>query len=100
MLENIVVLLVIAAAAVFVVRRFTRGGGCGCSGCGHESHGGPAACGDSCSPPPSGPDEEKDPVCGMRVGADAIVLEHHGRKYRFCSEHCRDNFARDPGRYV
>lgn len=102
MLGNLVVLLVIAAAVVFLVRRF----GGGCSGCGHggheHHHGEGSAAGGCCSHEHSaaGAEGEKDPVCGMRVGADAVVLEHQGRKYRFCSEHCRDSFDNDPGKYV
>jgi hypothetical protein len=44
----------------------------------------------------------KDPVCGMQVEtahAPASV-EHAGHRYYFCSDHCRDSFQRDPGRYV
>jgi uncharacterized membrane protein YraQ (UPF0718 family)/YHS domain-containing protein len=34
-----------------------------------------------------------DPVCGMRVDrAKAVRLEHDGRSYAFCSEHCRARF--------
>jgi uncharacterized protein len=35
----------------------------------------------------------RDPVCGMSVDrAKAIMLEHDGRSYAFCSEHCRSRF--------
>jgi uncharacterized protein len=35
-----------------------------------------------------------DPVCGMSVDrATAHRLEHDGRTYFFCSEHCRATFA-------
>ena len=35
-----------------------------------------------------------DPVCGMTVDkATALRLEHDGRTYFFCSEHCRATFA-------
>jgi uncharacterized membrane protein YraQ (UPF0718 family) len=44
--------------------------------------------------------EERDAVCGMRTDADAPVVEHGGRTYRFCSEGCRRRFERDPGRYL
>jgi len=36
----------------------------------------------------------------MTVGHDALVVEHGGEQYRFCSAHCRDRFARDPDTYV
>ena len=36
---------------------------------------------------------ETDPVCGMHVdAAKAVRLEHDGRSYAFCSEHCRTRF--------
>jgi uncharacterized protein len=42
-----------------------------------------------------------DPVCGMKVDrAKALGLEHAGTTHYFCSEHCRDQFAADPGRYT
>jgi Cu+-exporting ATPase len=38
-----------------------------------------------------------DPVCGMQVDrAKALRLEHAGRTYFFCSEHCRGRFEADP----
>jgi Cu+-exporting ATPase len=41
---------------------------------------------------------EKDPVCGMdvRVTGGTPSFAHDGRTYHFCSEQCRDRFARDP----
>lgn len=43
-----------------------------------------------------------DPVCGMRVRKEALEVSHDyvGHRYYFCSEACRDEFARDPKRYV
>ena len=42
-----------------------------------------------------------DPVCGMKTDrAKALTAEHAGRTRYFCSEHCRDSFTADPGRYV
>ncbi len=44
---------------------------------------------------------ETDPVCGMKVSADAEhVREHDGRTYRFCSAHCAAKFEADPERYL
>jgi xanthine dehydrogenase accessory factor len=42
--------------------------------------------------------EERDPVCGMTVRADASAypFEHDGVTYHFCCAGCRDTFARDP----
>jgi len=51
-------------------------------------------------PSPSHHAAHVDPVCGMTVGHDALVVEHGGEQYRFCSAHCRDRFARDPDTYV
>ena len=44
----------------------------------------------------------RDAVCGMTVDPEgaAFTLEFEGRKYAFCSEGCRNKFARTPGDYV
>jgi len=42
-----------------------------------------------------------DPVCGMEVkngGPHAHVYER--QRFNFCSETCRDKFAREPLRYL
>ncbi|WP_341677268.1 heavy metal translocating P-type ATPase [Niveibacterium sp. SC-1] len=43
-----------------------------------------------------------DPVCGMRVRADAgkPTAEHAGVLYHFCSAHCREKFVATPERYA
>lgn len=43
-----------------------------------------------------------DPVCMMEVrsGNDTLHVQHEGKTYYFCSEHCRAAFVRNPGRYV
>jgi uncharacterized membrane protein YraQ (UPF0718 family)/YHS domain-containing protein len=43
-----------------------------------------------------------DPVCGMQVQiADApAVAEYEGRTFYFCSDRCRERFAREPERYT
>ena len=42
-----------------------------------------------------------DPVCGMTVDtATASSLSHDGRTFHFCSDGCRESFAREPGRYL
>jgi trehalose synthase len=44
--------------------------------------------------------EARDPVCGMQVDpARAPGLEHAGRRYAFCSESCRQQFAATPERF-
>ncbi len=50
-----------------------------------------------------GPDDTRDPVCGMTVAAGAAKggsHTHHGRTYHFCSVGCREKFAADPARYL
>jgi uncharacterized membrane protein YraQ (UPF0718 family)/YHS domain-containing protein len=42
-----------------------------------------------------------DPVCGMKVDrAKAVLLQHEGRTYYFCSEHCRGRFEAEPGQFL
>src|SRR6266536_514193 len=44
---------------------------------------------------------EKDPVCGMQVGADTPHrYTYGGKEYRFCSSACREQFVRNPAKYV
>src|SRR5690242_9053730 len=42
-----------------------------------------------------------DPVCGRRVeqskaGVEALMSQHHGRTYYFCSMACKQEFDRNP----
>jgi len=43
-----------------------------------------------------------DPICGMEVdeGPDAITSVYNGRTYYFCCQACKEQFDRDPARYV
>lgn len=42
-----------------------------------------------------------DPVCGMSVSESSeIQIDYNGKKYYFCSEHCRASFARKPTDYL
>lgn len=43
---------------------------------------------------------ETDPVCGMRVDAEALQTTFAGIKYAFCSEQCRQRFLANPHLYV
>lgn len=44
---------------------------------------------------------ERDPVCGMAVGEDAVAhLSHGGYEYAFCSHACLRKFLDDPARYA
>ncbi len=40
-----------------------------------------------------------DPVCGMK-GKKEIEGEYNGKKYYFCSDHCREEFEKDPVKYT
>lgn len=42
-----------------------------------------------------------DPVCGMEIDPDEAParIEHGGRTYYFCCEHCRAAFAAAPEAY-
>ena len=44
----------------------------------------------------------RDPICGMTVDPQAgkPSLDHGGRTYHFCSEHCRTKFAAAPEDYL
>jgi len=43
----------------------------------------------------------KDPVCGMAVDSGSgHNLEHAGRRYDFCSQHCAEAFSANPGKYL
>jgi len=44
---------------------------------------------------------ERDPVCGMAVGPDAVArLVHQGVEYAFCSRECLRRFLEEPDKYV
>ena len=44
----------------------------------------------------------KDPVCGMQVNKDSAVktVELEGVTYGFCSQHCYDQFSKNPEQFV
>jgi trehalose synthase len=52
--------------------------------------------------PATVPGEDQDPVCGMSVSTANAEAEATvgGRTYRFCSEACREQFVRDPERFI
>lgn len=41
----------------------------------------------------------KDPVCGMRP-TDTITSVFQGLTYKFCSDHCKQQFDADPNQYT
>lgn len=45
---------------------------------------------------------EVDPVCSMdvRVTAATPAVAHDGHTYHFCSESCRERFAKDPSKFL
>jgi Cu+-exporting ATPase len=52
---------------------------------------------------PAGAVTVRDPICGMTVdpaGPKGGSLEHAGRTYYFCSDHCRGQFADDPSPHL
>lgn len=44
----------------------------------------------------------KDPVCGMEIEEQraAAKVQHQGRTYYFCSEHCKSVFEKNPEPYL
>jgi YHS domain-containing protein len=44
----------------------------------------------------------RDPVCNMEIDEKKAVgaSEHEGVTYYFCSPVCKDEFDKDPGKYV
>ena len=43
----------------------------------------------------------QDPVCGMSVEPDTpLRLEHDGKAYGFCGEHCLKKFKANPGQFL
>ena len=51
---------------------------------------------------PAGPDQTRDPVCGMVVepGTAKFQVEHAGAMTYFCSERCKSRFLADPAKYL
>ncbi|HJR14993.1 MAG TPA: heavy metal translocating P-type ATPase [Rhodanobacteraceae bacterium] len=50
---------------------------------------------------PVAPDHAIDPVCGMQVTTTSPRhVDHHGRRYWFCSDGCRGKFQADPDTYL
>ncbi len=40
------------------------------------------------------------PVCGVKLGADAVVKDYDGREIRFCGDGCHKAFEKDPEKYT
>ncbi len=51
------------------------------------------------------PVTDKDPVCGMKLGEEVVRAltyksAYQGKLYYFCSDECKREFERDPGKYA
>jgi YHS domain-containing protein len=49
--------------------------------------------------------ETKDPICGMAVDpvqakTAGLTIDYQGKTYYFCSDACKQQFAKDPTRYT
>ncbi|MBU0574357.1 MAG: YHS domain-containing protein [Candidatus Margulisbacteria bacterium] len=42
----------------------------------------------------------KDLVCGMEVQENKNAVEYEGKKYSFCSPKCKEDFKKDPEKYI
>jgi Cu+-exporting ATPase len=44
----------------------------------------------------------KDPVCGMEIEpmSAAAQTTYKGHTYYFCSQECKDNFDKNPQKYI
>lgn len=80
----------------------------GCCGMGHSGHGGHGSSGGEQGHSGHGgasgtatSQMAKDPICGMTVDAQhAISSQHMGHTFYFCSSVCKENFERDPMKYM
>lgn len=41
-----------------------------------------------------------DPVCGMEASADLFKADYENKSYYFCSDHCQQQFKKDPEAYI
>lgn len=41
-----------------------------------------------------------DPMCLMEASSDLFKTDYRGKSYYFCSDHCREQFVANPGKYV
>jgi YHS domain-containing protein len=44
----------------------------------------------------------KDPICGMEVSESEATFkyEYKGKTYYFCSLYCKEEFEKEPERYI
>jgi YHS domain-containing protein len=84
----VVVILAVAVMAVilFVFARKARSGNCfGWQDSGEEEQG-----------------KQKDPVCGKEIDTDkaAAKISASGKTFYFCSLGCKEEFGKNPGKYL
>jgi len=100
-----IILLVLILVVIMYALMMNKGGSC----CADRGYGDQPSGSGSCSMNASSctrkePENDSvtlDPVCGMAVDPNSILtVEHRGRQYRFCSEHCRQSFAGNPDKYL
>ncbi len=41
-----------------------------------------------------------DPICGMEASSDFFKTNYQGKDYYFCSDHCKQQFEKDPKAYI
>ncbi len=42
----------------------------------------------------------KDLICGMEVSDSTYTAEYDGKTYFFCAEHCKEEFLKEPHKYL
>ena len=42
----------------------------------------------------------KDLVCGMEASGDLFKSDYQGKSYFFCSDHCKQQFEKEPEAYI
>jgi YHS domain-containing protein len=101
---NSILSIIIFSGLFYLMMR--RGGGCGM---GHGGHGGHGS-GDDGQGRHSNHEEGsgsggsrmiKDPVCGVFVDLQiSISSKHMGQNFYFCSPACKENFDKEPMKYI
>ncbi|MGD9724995.1 MAG: YHS domain-containing protein [Alphaproteobacteria bacterium] len=92
------IFLLLAGIVIFMGMR----GGCGGHIGGHGRHDSRAkGHASGCGHTRTSIEQTTDPVCGKAVDKPAgLSAIHAGAAYYFCSQKCRDEFAKTPERYI
>lgn len=48
----------------------------------------------------SNPKTGVDPVCGMAIDENAVIVTLEGKKYGFCSDRCAETFKETPDKFL